>query len=148
MGHHFKKFFCLLLLVSACGIAAAQQLRVVIAGLSHDHVHGILKQFNDGKIIVVGIAEPDKQLQLKYGNLYHLPDSLFGDDLKKLLLTKKPDAVLGYNPVGEHVLPLSACMRTAGRSCHGGKTVGGHFITGKGNGNAGKKVSYSIAHEL
>ncbi|HEY4150913.1 MAG TPA: Gfo/Idh/MocA family oxidoreductase [Chitinophagaceae bacterium] len=109
MRYHFKKLFYLLLLTGACGIAPAQQLRVVIAGLSHDHVHGILKQFNDGKINVVGIAEPDKQLQLKYSKLYHLPDSLFGDDLKKILLTKKPDAVLGYNPVGEHVAIVRVC---------------------------------------
>ena len=104
-----KKFFLLLLLTGIYTIAFTQPLRVVIAGLSHDHVHGILRQFNEGKINVVGIAEPGKQLWLKYGKQYHLPDSLFGDDLKKLLLTKKPDAVLGYNPVAAHVAIVRIC---------------------------------------
>jgi len=109
MTCHLKTFLLLLLLTGIYAPASAQQLRVVIAGLSHDHVHGILQQFNNGKVNVTGIAEPDKHLQLKYSKLYHLPDSLFGDDLKKMLVTKKPDAVLGYNPVAEHVAIVRIC---------------------------------------
>lgn len=109
MKYNMKQFMLLLLLSGLYATGAAQQLRVVIAGLSHDHVHGILRQFNNGKIEVVGIAEPDKQLQLKYSKLYHVPDSLFGMDLKQLLVTKKPDAVLGYNAVAEHVAIVRIC---------------------------------------
>ncbi len=89
--------------------ASAQPIRVVIAGLNHDHVHGILKQFNDGKVNVVGIAEPDRQLQVKYGKLYHLPDSIFYSDLEKLLVLKKPDAVLGYNAAAQHLWLVETC---------------------------------------
>ncbi len=91
-----------------CNIGSAQ-IRVVIAGLTHDHVHGILKEFNKGNVIVIGIAEPDKQLQAKYAKLYHLPDSIFYDDLKKLVLLKKPDAVLGYNAVAQHLSVVEVC---------------------------------------
>jgi len=109
MKYNLKQPLLLLLLSCLYFISPAQQLRVVIAGLNHDHVHGILRQFNNGKIDVVGIAEPDKQLQSKYSKLYHLPDSLFGSDLKKLLLAKKPDAVLGYNAVAAHVTIVRVC---------------------------------------
>ncbi|WDF56173.1 Gfo/Idh/MocA family protein [Mucilaginibacter sp. KACC 22063] len=90
---------------------SAQQklLRVVVAGLNHDHVHNILHQYKEGHVEIVGIAEPDKKLWQRFGKSYHLPDSIFYPDLKKLILLKKPDAVLGYNPVGEHVNVVEIC---------------------------------------
>jgi predicted dehydrogenase len=104
-----KYFFILFLITGIPATIFAQPIRVVVAGLTHDHIHGILRQFNDGKVNVVGIAEPDKELQAKYSKLYHLPDSLFYDDLKQLLLLKKPEAVLGYNAVAEHVSVVRIC---------------------------------------
>ena len=104
-----KKIVFILLLVSQCKNIFAQQLRVVIAGLNHDHIHGILNQYNKGLVNITGIAEPDKQLQEKYKKMYHLPDSLFSVDLKKLVLQKRPDAVLGYNAAGKHLQIVEIC---------------------------------------
>ncbi len=106
----FKKLIIILVMICVAKDTCAQQLiRVVIAGLNHDHVHGILNQYNKNVVNIVGIAEPDKQLQQKYSKLYHLPDSLFFSDLKKLVTEKKPDAVLGYNPVGKHLDIVKIC---------------------------------------
>jgi predicted dehydrogenase len=88
---------------------AQNPIRVVVAGLNHDHVHGILNQYNKGQVDIVGIAEPNKQLQQKYSKLYHIPDSLFYTDLKPLVTAKKPDAVLGYNAVGDHLKVVEIC---------------------------------------
>jgi predicted dehydrogenase len=87
----------------------AQQIRVIIAGLNHDHVHGILNQYNKGLVNITGIAEADKKLRQKYSQLYHLPDSLFSSDLKKLIIDKKPDFVLGYNAAGKHLEIVEIC---------------------------------------
>ncbi|WP_224751200.1 Gfo/Idh/MocA family protein [Mucilaginibacter pankratovii] len=84
-------------------------LRLGIAGMSHDHVNGILSDYQQGKVIIVGIAEADKQLRAKYQERYKLPDSIFFDDLKKMVTTKKPDAVLGYNPVAKHIDVVEIC---------------------------------------
>jgi len=84
-------------------------LKLGIAGLSHDHVNGILSDYHDGKVIIVGIAEADKQLCAKYKEKYQLPDSIFFDDLKKMAVTKKPDAVLGFNPVAKHIDVVEIC---------------------------------------
>jgi predicted dehydrogenase len=84
-------------------------LRLGIAGMSHDHVNGILNDYQHGKVIIVGIAEADKQLRAKYKERYKLPDSIFFDDLKKMVTTKKPDAVLGYNPVAKHIDVVEIC---------------------------------------
>ncbi len=100
------------ILVFTCmskNIFAQQPIRVIVAGLNHDHVHGILNQYNKGLVDIVGIAEPNKQLQQKFSKLYHLPDSLFSDDLKKLVTEKKPDAVLGYNAVANHLDVVQIC---------------------------------------
>lgn len=89
--------------------SAQNKLRVVVAGLNHDHIHLILNQFNQGHVNIVGIAEPNKALWQKFGKQYHLPDSLFYTDLKKLVQLKKPDAVLGYNAVGGHLSIVEIC---------------------------------------
>ena len=91
-------------------MASAQKiLRVCVAGMNHDHIHGILSRYKDGTVDIVGIAEPNKELWVKYGKMYHIPDSLFFTDLKSMLLLKKPDAVLGYNTVAKHVDIVEIC---------------------------------------
>lgn len=106
----FPKFLLLLLVVCMAGNISAQQLiRVVVAGLNHDHIHGILSQYNKGVVDIVGIAEPDTMLHKKYSEMYHVPDSLFFTDLKKLVVQKKPDAVLGYNAAANHVNIVEVC---------------------------------------
>lgn len=84
-------------------------LKLGIAGMSHDHVNGILNDYQQGKVIIVGIAETDKALRTKYKERYHLPDSIFYDDLKKMCLATRPDAVLGYNPVAKHIDVVETC---------------------------------------
>ncbi|MEO8819232.1 MAG: Gfo/Idh/MocA family oxidoreductase [Ginsengibacter sp.] len=88
---------------------AQQKLRVVVAGLNHDHVYNILHAYKEGKVLIVGIAEPNKALWKKVSTEYKLPDSLFSTNLKTLVLAKKPDAVLGYNEVSGHVDIVKVC---------------------------------------
>jgi len=97
------------LLLVVTSVSAQRPIRVCVAGLNHDHAHGILRRYKDGTIDIVGIAEPNKELWVKYGKLYHIPDSLFFADLKKLVMLKKPDAVLGYNAVANHVDIVEIC---------------------------------------
>jgi predicted dehydrogenase len=104
-----KMIFVLLLVFTAECMQAQQLLRVVVVGLNHDHVHSVLNQFNKGLVNIVGITEPNKQLQQKFSKLYHLPDSLFFTNLKQLVIDKKPDAVLGYNEVAKHVDIVEIC---------------------------------------
>ncbi|WP_374948146.1 Gfo/Idh/MocA family protein [Mucilaginibacter sp.] len=84
-------------------------LKLGIAGLSHDHVHNVLNQYKQGLVNIVGIAEPNKELRARYKQQYQLPDSLFYDDLKKMATEKKPDAVLGFNPVAKHIDVVEIC---------------------------------------
>jgi predicted dehydrogenase len=99
-----------LLLVGFITHAHAQKsLRLGVAGLNHNHVYGILSRYRDGKANIVGIAEPNKALWVKFGKIFHIPDSLFFTDLKTMVLKKKPDAVLGYNAAANHVDIVEVC---------------------------------------
>ncbi|PST82963.1 oxidoreductase [Pedobacter yulinensis] len=105
-----KQLFLFFLLLAGLQATARQApVRVVIAGLSHDHIHLALREYGKGRIDIVGIAEPNVALRKKYAALYKLPDTLFHGSLRELLLRKRPQAVLGYNPVGEHVDLVRMC---------------------------------------
>lgn len=87
----------------------AQSSRVGVAGLNHDHIYNILNAYSKGQVNIVGIAEPNRQLWKKYGQQFHLPDSLFFDDLKTMVAARKPAIVLGYNAVANHVDVVEVC---------------------------------------
>ena len=89
--------------------ATGQLLKVGVAGLSHDHVHGILQQYKRGEVILAGIAEADAKLIERYKKSYQLPDSLFFKNLAALLDHVKTDAVLAYNAISEHLAVVEAC---------------------------------------
>ena len=95
-------FFCVMNLFS-------QPLKVGVAGLSHDHVNNIMHQFKNGEVIILGIAEADAQLVQRYKKQYSLPDSLFYKSVDEMLERIKPDAVLGYNAIADHLAVVKAC---------------------------------------
>ena len=110
MKNLIKPFLFTLLLAAFLNAANAQNsLRLAIAGLNHNHVYGILNRYKSGKANIVGIAEPDKALWVKFGKQFNIPDSLFFTDLKTMVLKTKPDAVLGYNAAANHVDIVEVC---------------------------------------
>src|SRR3954471_20171384 len=81
----------------------AQPLKVGVAGLNHDHVNGLMHQYQNKEVIIVGIAEADKQLVNRYKQSFQLPDSLFYNDVTSMLQHTHPDAVLAYNAIADHL---------------------------------------------
>ncbi len=104
-----KLLFVILFGLNGFVSQAQKILRVAVAGLAHDHVHGILQQYQKGEVIIAGIAESDEQLVARYKKSYHLPDSLFYKTLESLLAHTKPDAVLAYTPISEHIGVVEIC---------------------------------------
>jgi predicted dehydrogenase len=78
-------------------------VRVVVAGTSHGHSAWILNKAKSDEMEIVGIYEPDKQLAEKNAIKYHLDPALFFNDLNKVLDTKKPEAVLAFGSIKEHL---------------------------------------------
>ena len=108
-----KYKFCLLIisLVALQQFSAAQEkLRVVLAGLSHDHVNPVLGKNQSGLINIVGIVEPDKALCEKKKHEYQLADAVFYKDLKSVLQKEHPDLVMVYNSPSEHLGVAEKCL--------------------------------------
>src|SRR3989337_2612848 len=87
----------MLMLLTAVG--ECQVLRVGVVGLSHDHAHGIMHQFKQREVNIVGIVESDKNLIDRYMQRYQLAETLFFKTTSEMLDKLKPDAVLAYNPI-------------------------------------------------
>jgi predicted dehydrogenase len=105
-----KAIGLLVILLVFCGLSFSQQpLRVGVAGLNHDHVYGLMENYKKGRVIILGIAEPDQSLVQKYKQRYSLPDSLFYPDVASMLEHIKPDAVLAYNAISDHLAVVEAC---------------------------------------
>ena len=105
-----KYYFTLLLAILASATSLGQQvLKVSVAGLNHDHVYGLMEQYKRGKVIILGIAEPDTALAGKWKRRYALADNLFYPSVAVMLEHIKPDAVLAYDPIVEHLSVVEAC---------------------------------------
>lgn len=78
-------------------------VRVVVAGTSHGHSAWILDKAKSEEMEIVGIYEPDKLLAEKNAKKYHLNPALFYQDLDKVLELKKPEAVLAFGSIKEHL---------------------------------------------
>ncbi len=84
--------------------------RLAIAGLTHDHVTGLLRELPHRKdITLVGIAEPNAKLAASYAAKYHLPQSIIYTDLDKMLDETKPQAVVIYTSTFDHLQVVQAC---------------------------------------
>src|SRR5436190_2226192 len=73
------------LLMGSLRSIAQGPLKIALAGLNHDHVSGVLQQYRNGAVSIVGIAESNKELIERYKKRYQLPDSIFYKDLPALL---------------------------------------------------------------
>src|SRR4249920_620337 len=106
---YIRLFAISILTFVALSSHAQKILHVAVAGLNHDHVHGILNQFKKGEVVILGIAESDAKLVARYKKDYSLPDNLFYSSISEMLNHIKPDAVLAYNAIVDHLSVVEAC---------------------------------------
>jgi predicted dehydrogenase len=100
--------FLMGLILFSMHATAQKKLNVVIAGLNHDHVYLIMDSYEKGTVNIVGIAESNPELISRFKKRFKLPDSLFSSDLTSLLKKRKPDAVLAYNAILDHLSVVEA----------------------------------------
>jgi predicted dehydrogenase len=105
----YKGFIMMTILLSTYFFSYSQLLKVDVAGLNHDHAYGLMQQYKKGEVIILGIAEPNAELVQRYKQLYHLPDSIFYTTISNMLDHTKPDAVLAYNAIVDHLSVVEAC---------------------------------------
>ena len=86
-----------------------EPMRIAISGLTHDHVHGLLRQLDRIDIQVVGIAESDQDLANRYSKKYGFAMDLVYPSLSQMLEKTEPDAVLGFGSTFDHLAIVEAC---------------------------------------
>ncbi len=80
-----------------------EPLKVGIVGLTHDHVHWILRRPDRGDIKIVGIVEPNKELAARHASYYGFSMDLVHDTMEDLIASSKPEAVMAFGSIFEHL---------------------------------------------
>jgi predicted dehydrogenase len=89
--------------------AKEKPLRVGIAGLTHGHVHWILRSVSQGVVELAGIAEPNRELAERLMKQYDIPASAWYADLGQMLDKTKPEAVTAFGSIFDHLAVVKAC---------------------------------------
>ncbi len=84
-------------------------IRLAIAGMTHAHISFILGRKDKGDFILTGVYEPNRQLALNLSKRYSFNPDLIYSDLGKMLDEVKPEAVVAFGSVYEHMAVVEAC---------------------------------------
>jgi len=90
-------------------------LRLGVVGLTHSHVHGLLGRKGRGDVVIVGVAEPNRDLARRYAERYGLSMDLVFDSANEMLEKTRPTAVAAFGSTFEH---LAAVQAAAPRGIH------------------------------
>jgi predicted dehydrogenase len=83
-------------------------VRVVVAGITHGHVSWILNKAKTDVIEIVGIYEPNKAIAEKNAIKFKLSKDLFYSNLETALDKTKPEAVVAFGSIHEHLMVAQA----------------------------------------
>ena len=78
-------------------------LRVGVVGLSHDHVHAVLRRHAEGNLQIVGIAESNRKLIQRHAQRYGFSQSIVFDSIEEMLDDTKPEVVSDYGSIFGHL---------------------------------------------
>ena len=84
-------------------------LRLAVAGITHGHAPWIFTRKDKTDVTLVGIYEPNIDLAQQYAKNYNLSKDLFYSDLNKMLDAVKPEAVVAFGSIYEHMAVVEAC---------------------------------------
>ncbi len=98
-----------LLLLSTITFAQSKVVRMGIVGMTHDHVNAILNNPTHEGMLLVGFAEPNKELAMKRLKKANLPDSLWFSSLEEMIDKAKPEAVCDFRSTFEHLETVEKC---------------------------------------
>jgi len=113
--HHlhlaFVAFFASALsLVTVCQAKSVNDkpIRIAVARIRHDHVGWILSR-KKADVEIAGIYEPNNELVQRYAKKYGFNKELIYNDLNSMLDAVKPDVVVAFGSIYEHLSVVEAC---------------------------------------
>jgi predicted dehydrogenase len=84
-------------------------LRLGVAGVSHGHLAEVTRRVERGDFTVVGVYEADRQIRENNGLRKKIDGSLFYADLGEMLDRTKPEVVVAYGSIFDHLSVVEAC---------------------------------------
>ena len=85
-------------------------VRVGIDGLSHDHIHGLLRNIgNRSEIQLVGIAESNPELVERLAKQYGFDRDIVFKDVKEMVEKTNVEGVFAFNSIYEHLNTVEVC---------------------------------------
>jgi predicted dehydrogenase len=90
-------------------VTGQEPVKIGIAGLSHSHVIPLLRNLDRDDIQIVGIAESDKELTKRYAERFSIDQSILFESLDEMLEQTKPDGVITFTSIYEHLEVVEAC---------------------------------------
>ena len=88
---------------------SAQPLRIGVAGVTHDHLGGVVSALQGGDVEVVGVWEADARYIHDNVLSGMLPENLFYSSLEQMLDQTRPEAVVAYGSIKDHLAVVKAC---------------------------------------
>jgi predicted dehydrogenase len=88
---------------------AQKPIRLAIAGMTHAHIAFILGRKDKGDFVLTGVYEPNAELALRLLKKYGFNPDLIYNDLGTMLDKVKPEAVVAFGSVYEHMSVVEAC---------------------------------------
>ena len=89
--------------------SSAAPLRLAVAGTSHGHSGWILGKKDTTFVVVHGIYERDHELVNSQIKRFGLSPSLFYSNLEQMLDKVKPEAVVAFGSIYDHLAVVEAC---------------------------------------
>src|SRR5664279_1808341 len=108
-----KNLIFLMLLISVSDLSgqnpSIHPIRFAIAGLTHGHASFILGRKDKHDFTLVGIYEPNRELALRLAKTYNFNPKLIYADLGQMLDSVKPEAVMAFGSIYEHMEDVKEC---------------------------------------
>jgi len=89
--------------------AGYKPVRIAVAGITHGHAGFILGRKPKPDIELVGVYEPNTDLARRSAKDFGINPNLFYTDMEKMLNTIKPEAVVAFGSIYEHMAVVEVC---------------------------------------
>ena len=90
-------------------MAIGKPIRLAVAGMTHGHISFIMGRADKGDFKLVGFYEPNQELTKTLSKRYKFSEDLVYTDLAKMLDAVKPDAVVAFGSIYDHLAVVEAC---------------------------------------
>ena len=114
MGNKKKIRLFFLLVIAIMGIetsalAIQKPIRLAVAGMTHGHISFILGRADKGDFELVGVFDTNREYVQKLSEKYKFSNNLIYYNLDEMLDKVKPDAVVAFGSIFDHLAVVEAC---------------------------------------